>query len=236
MPRHSLHAAALCLLLAFSLLALGGCSDNEPENRRAFIAFLNEKVLPQKGVSLPELAGKQKKALGTYEKHYELLTDFQKNLAKEAGKNATELLALTEFENLEALAKGERSLKNAAKEADKLQKFVLSLKEKADKNKAGLSLPEDLAPVYNAAYDKVVALPADASARAFDAVHSVFAAILDLLDFINAHSRDMEIDGKNINLKNIALREDLNVKMAAVREKAQELQTAYAAMMRAMLR
>ena len=236
MPRHTLYAAALCLLLGLSLLALGGCSDNEPENRRAFIAFLDEKVLPQKGVSLPELAGKEKKALGTYAEHYELLTDFQKNLAKEAGKNATELLALTEFANLEALAKGERSLKNAAKEADKLQKLVLSLKEKADKNKAGLSLPEDLAPVYNAAYDKVVTLPAAASAEAFAAVHSVFAAILDLLDFINAHSRDMEIDGKNINLKNIALKDDLNAKMAAVREKAQDLQTAYAAMMRAMLR
>ena len=230
-----LTAVVACLLLAVSLVSLKSCSDNEPANRQAFIAFLNEKILPLKGVGLPELAAAEKKAFGVYEGHYKLLTDFQKTLANEAGKNATELLALTGFENLEALAKEERSLKNASREAEKLRALVLSLKEKADKDKAKLSLPEDLAPVYTAAYDKVVTLPADAAAKTFASVHSVFAAILDLLDFIGSHSRDMEIDGRNINLKNVALKDDLSAKMAAVREKAEELQSAYAEMTRTML-
>ena len=225
----------LALLAALCFFSLSACSDNEPEERKAFIAFLNDKVLPRKGVSLPELSKTEKKSIGRYTEHYDLLTDFQKKLAEDAGRNARELLALTEVGDLAALAKAESSLKKAAGEAEKLQKLVISLREKADKAKGKLSMPDDLVLVYDPVYAKVVSLPTAASAEAFHAVHAVFTAILDLLDFINSNSRDMEIDGKNINLKNIGLKDRLDAKMAAVREKAQDLRKAYTEMMKTML-
>ena len=234
MKKHSLFVAA-GFLLAASLLALGGCADKEPEQRAAFITFLNEDVLPRKGVSLPELSGENKKAVGEYAKHYELLTDFQRKLSSEAGKNASELLQLAEFENIAAVARAEKSLRKAAGEAAQLRELVLSLETKTGKARDKLAMPEDLAPVYNAVYEKVVTLPAKSSATVFDAVHDVFAAILDLLDFIDSHSREMEIEGRNINLKNIALMDDLNAKMAVVNEKSGILQKAYAEMARTML-
>lgn len=224
------------LLLALSLSVFPGCSkENEPGERRAFMTFLSENIVARKGVSLPEISRKEEKSFGKYAGHYALLTSFQKDLAREAGKNAGELLALTAFEDLEAVSKAEGSLKKAAREADTLREIVENLKAKADKEKAKLSLPDDLAPVYNAAYDKVVSQPAAASANMFSSVRGTFTAILDLLDFIGSHSRDMEISGKNINLKNIGLKDDLDAKMAAVREKALELGEAYAEMMRTML-
>lgn len=222
-------------LLLLCLFSLSACSDNEPEERRAFITFLNDEVLTRQGVSLPELSRSGKKSIGKYAEYYELLADFQKNLAAEVGQNARALLALTEVGDLAALARAENSLKKAAGEAEKLQKLVSSLQQKADKAKAKLPMPDDLAPVYASVYAKVVSLPAAASAEAFRAVHSVFAAILDLLDFINSNSRDMEIDGKNINLKNIGLKDRLDAKMTAVREKARNLRNAYAEMMKTML-
>ena len=228
--------AVAALLLALSLSAFTGCSKkNEPEERRAFMTFLTENIVSRKGVSLPEISRKEEKSFGKYAEHYALLTSFQQDLAREAGKNAGELLALTTFEDLEAVSKAESSLRKAAKEADTLRKIVEGLQAKADKEKAKLPLPEDLAPVYNAAYDKLVSQPAAASANMFSSVRATFAAILDLLDFIDSHSRDMEISGKNINLKNIGLKDELDAKMAAVREKALELGEAYAAMMRTML-
>ncbi|SBW05597.1 putative Lipoprotein [uncultured delta proteobacterium] len=227
---------AAALLLALFLPAFAGCSkENEPEERRAFITFLTENITARKGVTLPEISRKEEKSFGKYAGHYALLASFQKDLARETGKNAGELLALTAFEDLEAVSKAGSSLKKAAKEADTLRKIVEDLRAKADKEKAKLPLPGDLAPVYNAAYDKVVSQPAAASANMFSSVREAFAAILDLLDFIDTHSRDMEIQGRNINLKNIGLKDELDAKMAAVREKALELGEAYAEMMRTML-
>lgn len=223
------------LLLAAALLGLGGCGDREPEQRAAFITFLNEKVLPRRGVSLPDLSAEDKKAVGDYAKHYELLADFQRDLSSGAGKNARELLRLATFEDIAAVARAEKSLRKAAKEAAQLRELVLALEMKTGKGRDKLSLPEDLAPVYNAVYDKVVTLPAKTSATVFDAVHDVFAAIIGLLEFIDSHSREMEIEGRNINLKNIALRDDLNAKMAAVNEKSGILQKTYAEMTRTML-
>lgn len=235
MNKPSLFILRIFGLALFATVCLSACSDNEPEERQAFIAFLNDKVLPRKGVSLPELSGAEKKSIGRYSEHYELLTDFQETLARDAGRNAEQLLSLTEVGDLASLARAEASLKQAAKEAQKLQTLVISLREKADEAKEGLSMPDDLAPVYAPVYAKVVSLPAAASAEAFSAVHAVFAAILDLLDFIDANSRDVEIDGKNINLKNIGLKDRLDAKLAAVRGKTEDLRNAYTEMMKTML-
>jgi len=228
-------AIFLGLMLVLFLVLPRSCSDNEPEERRAFAAFLAEKVLPIQGVALPELAGKEKRAVGRYAEHYNLLQSFQKELSKETEKNAGELLALTEFTDLAALAGSENSLRKAAREIESLSTLVASLTAKADKKKAALSLPEDITSAYNAAYDKIVSRPGAATAAMFASVRATFVAILDLLDFVGSRSRDMEIDGKNINLKNIGLKEELQTKMTAVRERSLELGKAYAAMMQVML-
>lgn len=235
MKKHPLVITAVSFLLAASCLVFSGCADREPEQRAAFITFLNEKVLPRKGVSLPDLSVKDKEAFGEYVEHYELLTEFQRKLSSETGKNARELLRLTEFEDISAVAKAEETLRKAAGEAAQLHALVLALEAKTGKARNKLSMPEDLGPVYAAAYEKTVTLPSTASAAVFAAVRDVFKAIIDLLDFIASHSREMEIDGRNINLKNAALMDDLNAKMAAVNEKSGLLQEAYAAMTRTML-
>lgn len=230
-----LRSCGLVVILALSIFALTGCPmDDEPEERRAFISFLNTTIAPRKGASLPELTGREERALGEYAGHYALLLSFQDTLSKEVGKHAGELLALAAFDDLEGLSKAANSLKKAAGEAETLQKIVADLRAETDEKKAELSLPEDLAPLYNALYEKVVSRPSAASETMFSSVHASFTAILDLLDFIDTHSRDMEIRGRNINLKNIGLKDSLDAKMAAVRETSLELGKAHREMIRAM--
>ena len=224
----------LCLVLALFAGGVSGCSGNKEEERKAFIVFLSVKVLPRKGVALPELTREEKRSFGDGADLYALLLNYQKTMAEETGKNAKELLGLAAIENLEALAKAERSLKKAMAEAEKLQALAVSLREKTNNAKAKMNLPEDLASVYNAVYDKVVTLPADASAAAFGAARASFAATLALLDFIDTNSRDMEVVGASINLKNLAFKDDLQAKMDAVRVSAADLRRAYAAMMQVM--
>lgn len=226
---------SVLLLFAVFAVALGGCGDKEPEERKAFASLLQDKVLQKQGIALEPLSREEEKAIGKYKAHYQVLETFQKDMAKETAKNARDLLALAEMDSLAAIAKAEGSLKKAARDAEKLRETTTSLHAKADKAKGGLKTPEDLAPVYNAAYEKIVTVPAVASKAAFDSVHAVFAATLELLDFIKTNNRDMEISGTSINVKNPGLVDDLNAKMAAIREKSAELRKAYAAMMKALL-
>jgi hypothetical protein len=129
------------------------------------------------------LAREEEKAIGKYKEHYEVLETFQKNMAKKTTKNARELLALAKMDSLAAEAKAEGSLKKAAKDAEKLRETTVSLHREADKAKAKLKTPEDIAPVYSAAYEKIVTGPTLAGKMAVEAVHTMFAATLDLLDF-----------------------------------------------------
>ena len=226
----------LCMgLFVAATLALAGCGDKEPVQRQAFIDFLNTEILDKKGVSLPELGTTQERAFGDYAKQYKILVRFQKAMADDAAKNARDLLALAELEDLAAVAKAEQSLRKASREAKRLQQRVGELQATADADKAKLTQPEDLFRTYDAAYNKIVTVPAKSSSDAFAAVNTMFSTTLELLDFINTHSRDLEIDGKNINVRNPGLMRDLNEKMDAVRKRAVELRQAYAAMMTALL-
>lgn len=220
-------------VLALLLFVPLGCADKEPEERQAFLTLLDE-VREHKGVALPERDREARRRLGEYAEAYDLLENFQKTLSREAEENGKDLVALAETADLAGLAKAEKKLRRAAREAGELREIILALQKKTDAGKAALSLPADVAPVYDAVYAKIVTQPAAASAAVFAAIGAMFTSSVELLDFIGSRSRDMEIDGKNVNLKNIGLQEPLEARMADVREKAQALREAYAAMARAM--
>lgn len=217
-------------LFAAAVFALAGCGDKEPEERMAFSSLLRDTILGKGGIVMEPLSREAEKSIGGYREHYAVLETFQKNMAGETAKNARAFLSLAEMSNLAAVAGAEESLKKAMNDADALRKTVETLWEKADRAKSGLKIPDDLAPTYAAAYEKIVTNPSRTAQTALEAVHGVFAAILDLLDFIKKHNRDLEITDTSINVKNPALMDDVNAKMAAVRKKSAELCSAYAAM------
>src|SRR3546814_13819739 len=62
-------------LLAASL-ALAGCVNKEPEQRAAFMAWLQAKVVDAPGAAVPALDEAQRDAFGDYVEHYQVLADF----------------------------------------------------------------------------------------------------------------------------------------------------------------
>lgn len=211
-------------------LALAGCGDKEPAQRTAFMAFLKDSVIDAPQVRLDPLGKEQKKAFGVYADHYALFVDFRKATAEAALNNARDLAALGAYVSLAAMAGAERRLRKAAEDAAVLQKKILDLKTKTDAARQRLRQPEDLGAVYALAYERAVDLPARVTAATFAAASEALTASLDLIAFVAAHSRDMEIEGSSINLRNPGLTEDLTARMTIVREKGEALQKAYTAM------
>ncbi|MDL2209431.1 DUF3053 domain-containing protein [Desulfovibrio sp. OttesenSCG-928-O18] len=231
--RSFLGAVAAALLLAVTLFVLTGCGDNEPEQRKAFIAFLNENVLGKKGVSIPELTREQEKKLGVYTEHYALLTGFQRAMRDNA-RDADLLSQGTGPADLAAFAEKRSSLGKAVREARNLGKKTLELRKKTDKAKSRLTSHAELTPVYDAAYTKIVARPARLFAAMATASHESLAASLALLDFARSHSRDMKIENGQYVIYNTAVEPDFRALEAIEREKAREQEKAYAAFAKAM--
>ena len=225
--------ALIALLLAVTLLALSGCGDKEPERRAAFITFLSGNLLGKKGVSIPELTREQGKAFGDYTEHYALLTGFQQGM-RDLAKGADHLLRETGQTDFAAFAEKRSELEKAVRETRDLGKRTLELREKTDKAKARLSSPADLAPVYDAAYTKIVSRPARLFAAMSMASHEALAASLALLDFARTHSRDMKIEDGQFVIYNAAIEPEFRSLEAVEREKAQEQEKAYTAFAEAM--
>jgi hypothetical protein len=68
--------AAAVLLIAFGLAAC----DSEPTHRKAFIEFLQTRIVDKPGVHVPKPNAEQSAAFGPYAKHYEVITEFHAGL------------------------------------------------------------------------------------------------------------------------------------------------------------
>ena len=64
----------ICLVL--TALALCGCGDNEATQRRAFIEFLQIRIVNKPGIHVPHLTTDETAAFGPYAKHYAIIVDF----------------------------------------------------------------------------------------------------------------------------------------------------------------
>src|SRR5215472_15982281 len=68
---------ALCLL---ALTGLTACGDDEPNQRKAFIEFLQTRIINKPGLHVPTLTADESARFGDYAKHYAVIADFNGNL------------------------------------------------------------------------------------------------------------------------------------------------------------
>src|SRR5262245_47680448 len=69
-PNRRTVALAGLLVLA---LAIAGCFDNEPEQRRAFITFLQTRIIDKPGLHIPIMSDKEVADFGPYAGHYRIM-------------------------------------------------------------------------------------------------------------------------------------------------------------------
>ena len=72
-----------CRAAVFALLGLvlAGCND-EPAERKAFITFLQTRIIDKPGLHVPHLTPEEEKSFGDYAKQYAVITDFNDGLDK----------------------------------------------------------------------------------------------------------------------------------------------------------
>ena len=190
-------------------IALIGCGDNEPTQRKAFIEFLQNRIVAKPGIHVPKLSAEESSAFGDYAKHYAVIAEFNTGLDQQVSKPLQQAVEAGAPRSLEE-AVGRR--KDIATILGGMAAIRAALDRQlaiADAAHAALKQPDDLKPVYDAAYDRDVTQPAKAFAEIFPDAAGAMKDFLEFADFVEQHHGAIRIQGSQIQVTDAALQPPL---------------------------
>lgn len=200
---------ALSLLLAFSM-ALVACGNKEAEQRTAFIAFLQTRVLDKPGLRVPTPTAEEKTSFGDYAQHYAVITDFNEGMNQSVSKPMGDVMAKGALRSISDLASRRDDLKAAKDGLGGLRSALDQQVAKADAAHAKLKQPDDLKQVYDKAYDKTVTTPAATFKEVFPALDTVFDSALAIGDFLEKNKSKIQVSGSSVTVTDPAVQAELN--------------------------
>jgi hypothetical protein len=205
-----LNVRATARLLVFVVIsaAVTACFDSEPEQRKAFISFLQTRVIDRPGVRIPKVSDEDVKALGPYVTHFNVITGFADDpvLTATAERMRSGLPNLT---SIQSVVDNRDRLRKTKVELGELlntmnEKYASTLKERD-----ALKQPDDLKAVYNKAFDKTVTLPADAFREAVPLAQGIIDAAANVGDYVASHPDTVKISGGQLQPTNTRTQSEL---------------------------
>jgi hypothetical protein len=187
--------------LAFfaAALLLSACSS-EPTERKAFIAFLQNKVLNKPGMRIPLLNEKTRSELGSYAEHYELITRYNQEIAEQ-----DVVQAMRSLQNANTLPKLIAQREKLEKLQAQIPEAIKGMKEQLDAVKAkkqALNQPEDLQKVYDLAFERLVTKQGDLLLEMMAASHSMVTGAVNLIKLTAENPREFTTVGGNLQTTN----------------------------------
>lgn len=152
-PGPRLFALAAVFFLA---LATAGCLDNEPQQRRAFIAFLQTRIIDKPGLHIPIMSDKDIADLGPYADHYRVMNGFHHNVDASIAKDLATAMQIGSPRSLEDLRNHREVLPVLKSGISRMKDELDKAEAEADAKHKALKQPPDLKAVYDIAYDRMV--------------------------------------------------------------------------------
>jgi hypothetical protein len=205
-------------LLALLALLVAGCND-EPAQRKAFIEFLQTRILDKPGLHVPHLTPDEEKSFGDYARQYAIITDFNDGLDKSVAKPMTEAINRGAVHSLDEVVTRRVDFVAARDGIAQLRGAIDKQLAAADAAHAALKQPDDLKPVFDKAFERDVTIPAKAFADISPDLSQALTAIVDLGDFIVQHKDKVTINGPLIETNDPVLRPQLAALVAALTAK-----------------
>lgn len=223
------------LLLALALpLVLAACGNKEPEQRAAFMQFLQTRIVDKPGVRVPQLTDEEKKSFGDYAAQYAVITDFN------AGMDASVKPMGSLMQNGAV-----RSLNDVIARRDDIKTVQTALKDmgealtkeqgKADAAHAQLKQPDDLKAVYDKAYDKTVTVPANTFREVLPQISGTLDSSLKVAEYVEAHKTQIDLSGPAPRVQDPTVLAELNKLLQELSAQAQKVQQAQTRLQAVML-
>jgi hypothetical protein len=224
-----LRRALLFLLFGFALAA---CGPSEPDQRKAFIAFLQTDVLPRPGARVPNPNAEKQKTFGDYAGHYAVITRFHERMNASVATPMQQAMSngvprsiaevVTRKADLAAVRAGFGRMRIALDEA------VAA----TEAERAALKQPDDLRAVYASVYDKLVVQPVSVFREIFPPTDEAFAAILAMAELVEGNRQAIKLNGSQIEVTNPALRARVQAALEAMSSKQRAMTEAQQKMRR----
>ncbi|BEP45159.1 DUF3053 domain-containing protein [Variovorax sp. V15] len=199
----------MSLLVAFSL-ALVACGNKEAEQRKAFISFLQTRVLDKPGLRVPVPTAEEKASFGDYAQHYAVITDFNEGMNKSVSQPMTQIMAKGALRSIADLPARRDDLKAAKDGLGGLRTALDQQSARADAAHAQLKQPDDLKQVYDKAYAKTVTTPSATFKEVFPALDTVFDSALAIGDFMEKNKSKIQVSGSSVAVTDPTVQAELN--------------------------
>lgn len=188
--------AALALLASI----VSACGENEAEQRKAFIGFLQTQIVDKPGVHVPKLNDADTKAFGDYTKHYAVITDFVGDAGMMA-MSKTMAEGLPGMRSLQDLIDQRATVRKTGNDMGGLQRVMDEKFEKTKAARDALKQPDDLKVVYDAAFDKVIGAPVRGFREATPLAQTIAIAAANLGDYVAARGDSIRVVGTSLQTK-----------------------------------
>ena len=132
-------------------------------------------------------------------------------------------------EIVERRARFEAARKTLAEQAGEIEDARAS----ADKARAAMALPPDLAPVYDGVYDEAVTAPAAELMDAASRMDAVARDALGVADFVAANAADILLADGQARVATPTLQQELNLRLQGLNSQSDGLERARAAVSQA---
>jgi hypothetical protein len=199
--------------------ALASCGDSEPDQRKAFIKFLQE-VNNRSGIHFLIPKADEEKAFGPYAAHYAIILDYSKAMEAASQEFADHIRKLgvgpaSRPRNLEQMAAAPNDLVVAKQEVEKIEQAAEARLAKINADRSALKQPDDLKAVYDKTFDKLITAPTLAFEKSDKALDEGIDASIKLVDYVNSHRSKLTISGTQIQAKDQRTLDDINALLKA---------------------
>jgi hypothetical protein len=210
-------AASLAAIALFACgIALAACGDNEPERRKAFIEFLQTRVIDRPGLHIPIMSEKNLADFGDYARQYNILNGFHKQLDATVQKDLTSAIQIGAPKSLEQLRDQRALIPVLISGMGRMRAELDKAEADADAARKALQQPPDLKAVYDRAYERMVVIPAKVFRELMPLIDSMLPALDAFATYLDDNRNVIEIRGNQPTFKTAAAR----TRYAALAEQA----------------
>lgn len=176
------------------MLGLAACGDSEADQRKAFIGFLQTRIVDKPGVHIPHPSDAEIKSFGPYASHYAVFVDFLNNSDLTA-MSKTLYESLPRLNSAQDIVDHRMEIRSAGRQIGEVFKGADLKLAETNKARAALQQPDDLKAVYDAAFDKIITKPMQGFHDAVPIALDIVTAAANLGDYMHDHRDKVKIVG-----------------------------------------
>lgn len=202
-------------------LTVAACFDNEPQQRRAFMAFLQTRIIDKPGLHIPIMSDKDVADFGPYAEHYRVMNGFHHKLDASISKDLGRLMQIGSPRSLEDLRDHRDVIPVLKSGVASMNADLDKAESDADAAHKALKQPADLKAVYDVAYLRMVTSPARVFRELGPMIEGMLPAIEELAAYLDGHRDKITFRGGTPVVSDPATRTRLATLMEAAGKAAQ---------------